>query len=433
MSVLLGLRFGDSAILATDSRIIDNTGTYVLSDSEPKLAEIAPGAFYGWSGYRLLAGPQVETAESLARTADMRDLRAFADRVDEASKPLTAQLLSTLAAIRDQNPTKYGEELAGTKPFHAYVLAGLSNGTPGFLAREYWFINGEVMHRETDGFSLPPGNDFAMYVTYGEALADVVPKPETWAQGPVAAVDGFVDIIRRAQPLAVGGPTQLVCVDKSGARWVHRPAAPHPASLDCVMSLSPLATGKVRLDCVMPLSHLATGILPVGVIYAGTLSASNITGGTISAAVSMTAPSLAITSGGTTITLNATDQIKISKSGYVSQLGTSFVTSFGASDGLYVSGASGTQVTVVESANIFIGGSSGTGGPYFGANAGGFGVTNGSLSAGAVPGEIVVSGVSSGASAFLVNGSQVLSTRVTATPITLADVIAVLQHHGLSN
>lgn len=32
-----------------------------------------------------------------------------------------------------------------------------------------------------------------------------------------------------------------------------------------------------------------------------------------------------------------------------------------------------------------------------------------------------------------INNTQVLSTRVTSTPVTLADVIAVLQHHGLSN
>jgi len=35
--------------------------------------------------------------------------------------------------------------------------------------------------------------------------------------------------------------------------------------------------------------------------------------------------------------------------------------------------------------------------------------------------------------ALLVNGTQVISTRVTSTPATLEDVIAVLQHHGLSN
>jgi hypothetical protein len=32
-----------------------------------------------------------------------------------------------------------------------------------------------------------------------------------------------------------------------------------------------------------------------------------------------------------------------------------------------------------------------------------------------------------------INGTQVLSTRVGTTPVTLADVIAVLQHHGLSS
>jgi hypothetical protein len=35
--------------------------------------------------------------------------------------------------------------------------------------------------------------------------------------------------------------------------------------------------------------------------------------------------------------------------------------------------------------------------------------------------------------ALSINGNQVVGTRVTSTPATLADVIAVLQHHGLSN
>lgn len=36
-------------------------------------------------------------------------------------------------------------------------------------------------------------------------------------------------------------------------------------------------------------------------------------------------------------------------------------------------------------------------------------------------------------SGLTIQGSQVVSTRVVAVPVTLADVIAVLQHHGLSN
>jgi hypothetical protein len=46
---------------------------------------------------------------------------------------------------------------------------------------------------------------------------------------------------------------------------------------------------------------------------------------------------------------------------------------------------------------------------------------------------LYLSGVTSGSGALYADGSPVLSTRYPSTPSTLADVIAVLQHHGLRN
>lgn len=94
------------------------------------------------------------------------------------------------------------------------------------------------------------------------------------------------------------------------------------------------------------------------------LDASKLTAATISASVTLTAPTLIITAGSTTINIDATNQFKVSKSGYVQQIGTGFSTSFGFVDGLTLSGASGTQICVVQAGGFSVGGPSGTSGAY---------------------------------------------------------------------
>ena len=160
--------------MATDSRTVDNTGKHVLSDAEQKIFEVAPGTFYGWSGYGFIAKSQVETAIAIADTAGANDLHGFADALDELSRPSMAELLDILRGIRHLNP-KYDAELSGVRPFHAYILAGVSKGRPGFLAREFWLIDGCNHYTGNGRLRLPAGNNFSMYATYGELLGDLVP------------------------------------------------------------------------------------------------------------------------------------------------------------------------------------------------------------------------------------------------------------------
>lgn len=311
MSVLLSLRLDDTTVLATDSRVMDNAGEYVLSDAAEKIFEIAPGVFYGWSGYGALAVPQVEIARELAKTAvNMRDLHAFADSLDALSTAPMVQLLSTLAVLSSLNLQKYEAELAGTAPFHAYVLAGLSDGKPGFLAREFYLTNGRIGHREADGFRLPPGNNFTMFTTHSEPIADIIPMSDTWANGPVVAAEGLVDHIRRVQPL-VGGPTQLVVCDKT-ARWVHRPVTPPPVK----PTIAQLAIGVLNAGVIysgqVNATQINSGILNSGVINTGSIAASQITAGTITASVTLTSPTLLITAGTVTVEIDTANLVKIS-------------------------------------------------------------------------------------------------------------------------
>lgn len=79
------------------------------------------------------------------------------------------------------------------------------------------------------------------------------------------------------------------------------------SSLSGLISNSQLNTG-------IALSKLASGTLPGGIVYAGTILATQILAGTISVALTLTAPTIIVTSGLNTINLDAANALKISES-----------------------------------------------------------------------------------------------------------------------
>ncbi len=256
MSILIAFKFNDTVVLGTDSRTMDNTGTCILSDAEQKLFEVAPDVFYGWSGYGYLATTQAALAGALGKRAPIEDLRIFAKELDAVSLPVLMQLVNRLTEIRHLH-SQYEAELAGTKPFHAYVLAGTSKGRAVYIVHEFWMTEGRIDCREFYRPELPAGENLSMYATR-DVFRDMVGKVETWADGPITAAERFVDHTRDVEPL-VGGPTQLVCIDKSGARWIHRPAA---------------------IDREVMASEVTLGVLNAGVIYSGVVNASQVNAGT---------------------------------------------------------------------------------------------------------------------------------------------------------
>jgi hypothetical protein len=292
LSTLIALKLNDAAVLATDGRITDVTGKRVISDVYPKITEIAPGTFYGWTGHANLAMPQASIAAELAANSAITDIRAFADALDARCRPLMEQLISTITEVRHVRPT-YEDQLTGVLPFHAYVLAGVSEGCPGFLAREFRLVNGEITHEENYSFRLPAGNNFSAFAMPGDPLTGLINDPNTWAGGVVAAAERLVNHLREIQSL-VGGPTQLVRIDQSGARWIHKPngsALAGPAvgnisgnsgNITGTLNVSQLGTGTLPVGVVYAgtvlCSQIGSGTLPVGVVYAGTLAVDNITG-----------------------------------------------------------------------------------------------------------------------------------------------------------
>src|SRR5581483_5531353 len=161
------------------------------------------------------------------------------------------------------------------------------------------------------------------------------------------------------------------------------------------------------------------------------LSASKITAGTISASISISAPTitggsitstslssatitgstLVLNSGGITTTINngsvgsiGSTGLAVKNNSTLVQCGVSSTTIFG----LDASGNSGFTLATVTILTSF--------GQLILYNAGSASIN-----------------INAGGPSISILGNQVLSTRVVSTPVTLADVIAVLQHHGLSN
>jgi hypothetical protein len=449
MSVLIGIKLGDVAVLATDSRVVGNAGN-ITSDAEQKIFEVAPGTFYGWSGYGFLARPQAQIARELGKTADMTNLRSFADQLDKASQPRVEQLLLTLAEMRHINRA-YGAALSGTEPFHAYVLCGVSDGCPGFLSREFWNVNGRVEYRETYSFKEPV---FSMYATRGELLVDLAMSPGRWLNGPIPVAEMFVEHLRTHVPL-VGGPTQLAVVDASGGRWVHRPCAVE-ASAATEMCHAAIAAGVTLnasqvnagtfngLQLVLNLSGVTTTIdnHAFGGDQVGLEAKKNSTGDGV-----VVAP--------TFMSLFNTDPVNLKPAASVARNGSAgIVKVYDGSGSGQVDGhglrcamdgsngnisANGSIQAVGGAAFVAVYNSSSIVGSSLAMN-GGAGIVkafdgtgSGSLGSGL---RCVMDGsngrITSTDGLWDANGNRVVNTRYPAIPTTLADVIAVLRWHGLS-
>jgi hypothetical protein len=212
MSTIVCLKENNTLVLATDSIAYDARRTRVLSNTERKIFEFTPGAFYAAVGFCNLAGAQVRILTALARSAGTMNLRALADLLDSASWPLLEQLAKGPHAEQLQDE-------AGVKRLHSYILVGLNEGVPGYLYREFSIGNDGTVQREEQ-------QDFRPSIAGGIItpgyLATDLNLAEIWADGLIPTAERVIDHLRRVTPF-VGGPSQMVCITPSGAQWIHQP------------------------------------------------------------------------------------------------------------------------------------------------------------------------------------------------------------------
>jgi hypothetical protein len=212
MSTIVCLKENGSLVLATDSIVYDASKTRVLSCEERKIFEFFPNAFYAAVGFCGLAEAQVRILAALARSAQTIDLGALADMLDSASWPIIEQLAKGPDAEQLQDE-------AGVRRLHGYILAGLNEGVPGYLFREFSIRNDGTVCREEQRDFHPV--TAAGVITPGHLATDLN-IAEMWPDGLIPTTERILDHLRRATKF-IGGPVQMVCIDKSGARWVHQP------------------------------------------------------------------------------------------------------------------------------------------------------------------------------------------------------------------
>ena len=232
--------------------------TEVVTDSEKKLFEIGPGAFYAGSGWTSVCRFQAAAAAELAGAMGTKDIRRIAEVLDALSQPELQDQLRVLRSLRHLHQD-IEDIICGTKPLHGYVMAGVSRGVPGYLVREFWVVDGQVTTGSTEAFELPRGENFRCYIGRPEIVDSLVRDPATWQNGPAGGAERLMAELSSKHP-QVGGPIQLVQVDTDGARWIHQLPAQQPAES---------ATTSRITEWV-----LNAGVTYTGAIYTNQLAAS---------------------------------------------------------------------------------------------------------------------------------------------------------------
>jgi hypothetical protein len=111
--------------------------------------------------------------------------------------------------------------VSGERPLHGCVLAGrTADGELGFIKHEYWLRAGQIVNEREEYFAA--GRKITIFA--GEPIRHLAQDPATWTDGPVRVVRRFMAALKAANP-HIGGPDQIVLLDRGGARWLSRPEA----------------------------------------------------------------------------------------------------------------------------------------------------------------------------------------------------------------
>jgi hypothetical protein len=264
MSAICVVKEGESIVLGTDSRYVTADRKSVVSDSVEKIQEICADTFLATSGYSSVCDYQNAKACELGRsTQDIRDLSLA---LAETSRPILEEVAATLATGIELHPDIAAAAL-GEAVLHGAVLVGHSRGELGYVYMESRCAGGRVETRIEEYFGTARG----MIITSASDSRYLARFRDDWrlfSDPPVTVVLGVIEKMK-ASSGAIGGQTQIVRLDSTGSHWIR------------------------RLPAELRMSACLRGI------------------GTITAAISMTSPTLTITGTGFTINIDSTNGFKI--------------------------------------------------------------------------------------------------------------------------
>jgi hypothetical protein len=346
MSTIVCLAEKGVLILGTDSRFMRPDYSGIASDAEQKIHEVAPETFIATSGWKSACEFQETKARELARGLNTTDVRVIAGALGRASIGCIEDCLRSIAALRKTMTPgvreKIGDALVGKRMLHACCLAGrTSDGKLGYVQHEYRVRDGRVTCTSEE-YS---GDDRRIFVSPADPILDFAQDLTIWSDPPLQVIERLLSALKE-RVSTIGGPSQIVRIDGGGVDWISPPPVPaipagnllgvQDALFAGTTTFAYSGGGKVTINSsgitladnnVSPnatVTITSTGITlargsnsvqvtssgvgiygPNGSVVA-TSSGVTITNGVLNS------PVIAITSGGMTINLDATNQFKIS-------------------------------------------------------------------------------------------------------------------------
>lgn len=268
MSAIAVLKEAGTIVLGTDSRFVTGDRKSTVSDSVEKITEISAETFLATSGYSIICDFQNAKACELSRAT--QDIRTLSGMLAEASKPILEELVAALAKNTQLHPL-IASAIAGEVVLHGAVLVGRSCGELGYVYMQSRCADGRVQTELREYFGAARKIAITS-ATDGDCLQRFRDDGRLWTDPPISVVNAILDTLKRASS-AIGGPTQIVRLNSTGARWVSR-----------------LPEAIRQAAC------------PNGL-------------GTITAAIELTSPTLVITGGNFTMNVDSTHALLLTTTG----------------------------------------------------------------------------------------------------------------------
>lgn len=269
MSTIVCMKEAGALILGTDSRFMKHDYSGIDNDTSQKIFEVAPNTFIAPSGRKMAVEFQVERARALVAELGTDDIRIIGAALERDSIPLLAKVVERLGTEPDETNQ---QTVSGAVLLHGTVLAGRSRGQVGYYGSEFRVQDGSV-NCTTEFYDGAPRKVRATTGSSPEVFSEVISRfafnLSNWTDPMEDAALRLLEALKESTP-TIGGPFQMVRIDGEGSRWIMSPPA-------IEASVADLATA------------------------------------TISAAISMTAPTITVSGSGWTINLDSTNGFKLTK------------------------------------------------------------------------------------------------------------------------
>jgi hypothetical protein len=221
-STLVVIRFGNSVVVAADSRRTQVSTGQVISDSVCKIQEIGPNRFLAAVG----ATEILETIDTRAASERAGSIGQLAADIEVRLKPVIARTSAEVAQAKLTDPDIYAAYM-GESTLLTYVILGtVGQGNYGWAMRDFSardIVNGNDPIRNNCPPNCLTRTPIILAGSQKEA-ANLARGTSVWRNGFVAAAEELVRAQIRTDPKRVGGSISVLLLTGNGAQWIKRGA-----------------------------------------------------------------------------------------------------------------------------------------------------------------------------------------------------------------